>query len=389
MARLWQSGWELNSTTVDMEFSSISGTASISSTTVRTGGFAGRTNPAAATGFFRQHVFTTDQATTAYQRCYLRIAALPSGNTTIMRFTDVANDPLAQVRLTSAGTLILLDAGATQIGSASAALNTNQWYRLELLNDASINPGALDARIDGVSFASGANSVQGSWGRVIVGPVIATTCDLFWDDWAVNDSSGATQNTWPGDGQIIHLVPNADGDNHAWLDTAASAGTANNFQLVDEVPPNDAADLVQSVTLNAEDMYGITDPPAGGMTVNCVMVGGRYRNNTADATTAFRIQLKKTSGGTIQQSTSIIPNSITFTTNANAQPRNYPIIAPLDPDGAAWTSGTLASMQIGQKLTAAGTNRIQVTAVWASVDYTPSTSPTKTPAVVSQYSGYF
>lgn len=388
MARLWQSGFELNSITGDVEFSTISGTASISSTTVRTGGFAGRTNPAAATGFFRQVIFAADSSTVVFFRAYLRIAAAPGASTVVMRISNNLDNACAQLQLTSTRTLILLNAAATQVGSPSAVLSLNQWYRVELKLDASASPGTLDARVDGVSFAAGANSAQSPWRKVIVGPVTAaTTCDLFWDDLAVNDTTGTAQNSWPDDGQIINLVPNADGDAHAWGDTTNVAGTTNNFTLVDEVPPNDATDLVQSVTLNAEDMYNVTDPALGSaVRINCVLVGGRHRNNTADATTAFRYQLKKASGGTVQQSASIIPNSTTFTTNANAQPRNYPIVAHNDPDGLPWTVATLTSMQIGQKLTAAGTNRVQVTAVWASVDVTPLA---KTAQIVSPYAGFF
>lgn len=375
MARIWQCGWELNSIAAGVELSTTSGTASVQSTTVRTGGFAGRTNPAAATGFFRYHAFAANQSSIGYQRVYLRIATLPAANTTVMRFLDIANATCAQIRLTATGTLVLLDAAGTAVGSASAALSTGTWYRVELKCDASTSPGSVDARIDGVSFASGVNNIQSPWARVIVGPVITATCDLFWDDWALNDASGSTQTSWPGDGKILHLVPTGDGDNHAWSNTANAAGSATNWQLVDEVPPNDATDLVQTGTLNTEDMYALTDSGIGASdTVNVVMVGARLRNNVADAATAAKVQVKKTSAGTIAQGTDIIPNSTTWATNAPAEPRNYTLITTADPNSAAWTQATLDSMQAGAKLTVAGTNRIQVTALWVSADYTPSSS---------------
>lgn len=380
MARLWQSGFELNSTTTDVEFSNIT-TATIQTTTVRTGTYALRTNPAAATAFARYHVATSNLSTVAYQRVYVRIAALPGANATVMRFVDVANNACAQVRLTAAGTLVLMDAGSTPVGSASAALSLNTWYRLELGLDASTSPGSVEARLDGVSFASGANNIQSPWARVLVGPVVAATMDAVWDDWAVNDSSGSAQTSWPGAGQILHLVPTAAGDANAWNNTANAAGSTANFGLVDEVPPNDATDMVQTGTLNAEDSYNLANSGIGaGDTVNVVMVGLRFSNNTADAAAAVRAQIKKTSGGTIAQGSAIVPNTTTWSSNAPAQPRNYTLITYADPDGAAWTQGTLDSAQAGVKLTAAGTQRVRVTAVWVSVDYTPSAGGSTQPA---------
>lgn len=380
MARLWQSGFELNSTTTDVEFSNITGAGTtIQTTTVRTGTYALRCNPSAATGFVRYHVFTSNQSIVAYQRVYMRIATLPGANTTIMRFLDVANSPCAQIRITSTGTLILLDAAGNAVGSASSVLSTGQWYRIELGLDASTNPGTVEAKIDGTSFASGNNSAQAPWGRVLVGPVVSATMDAYFDDWAVNDSSGSAQNSWCGDGHILHLAPNGDGDAHGWNNTSNAAGSSTNWQLVDEVPPNDTTDLVQTGTANTEDMYALTDSGIGaGDTVNVVMVGLRLRNNTADTIAAVKAQIKKGGGGTIAQGSAIVPNSTTFGTNASAQPRNYTLITYLDPDGSAWTQSTLDTAQAGIKLTTAGTNRIQVTSVWVSVDYTASSGTNAT-----------
>lgn len=374
MARLWQCGFELNSTTTDVELSNITGAGTtIQTGTVRTGTYALRCNPSATTSFARYHIYTSNQSTVAYQRFYLRIATAPGANTTICRFVDTSNNACAQVRLTSSSTLILLDAGGSAVGSASSALSANTWYMVELGLDASSSPGTVTLRLDGTQVASGNNSVQSPWARVLVGPVVSATCDLFFDDWAVNDNSGGSQNSWPGAGKILHLVPNGDGDSHGWSDTSNAAGSANNYTLVDEQPPNDTTDLVQTGVVNTTDMYTLTDSGIGsGDTVNVVMVGVRLRNNTADATTAAKVQIEKTSGGTITQGSAIVPNTTTFSTNAPAQPRNYTLIAYVDPDGAAWTQSTLDSAQAGVKLTTAGTNRIQVTSLWVSVDYTPS-----------------
>lgn len=376
MARLWQTGFELNDAlTADLELSTGSGAVSVVTSPIRSGTYAGRSNAAGTAAFFRQVVFASDQSTQMFMRVYLRIASLPLASVVALRIANVANGVCTQIVLTTGGTLILNDAASVQVGSASAALSLNTQYMIDLSVDASTNPGTVTGRLDGTVFATGANSSQAPWSKALCGVIGNTTADLAWDDWAVNDASGTRQTSFPGPGKIIHLLPSAAGDANTWLDTAAGAGSTNNFQLVDEVTPNDATDMVQAVTLNAEDMYNLTNSGIfAGDTVNCVLVGARFRNNTADATTAFRLQARNGSGGTTSQSASIIPNTTTWVTNAVSQPKNYPLILHTDPNSNPWSQATLDSLQAGVKITAAGVNRVQVSAVWVSVDYTPSTA---------------
>jgi hypothetical protein len=376
MTRLWQSGPHLNSITNEMEYTTLSGTLSVQNTVTRLGPFALRVNPTAGSAFIRQIVHATDQSSRVFFRTYFRAASFPAADSTMMRIVNASNDPGAQLRfIVSTSKFVLLDSAANTVGSASPTLSTNTWYRLELELDASTSPGTVSARIDGTQFASGNSPAQFPWARVLLGTVTSTTCDTYWSDLAVNDSTGSVQNSFPGDGAVIGLFPDGAGTSNTWANTANAAGSSTNYQLVDENPPNDATDFVQSNTLNAEDMYAVAASGlASGDVINTVMVGVRFRNNTTDAVTAFKVQIAKTSGGTILQSASMVANTSTWRTNASAQPRNYPIITFLDPDGAAWTQTTVDSMQIGQKLTTVGTNRLQVSAIWASVDYTPSSS---------------
>ncbi len=110
--------------------------------------------------------------------------------------------------------------------------------------------------------------------------------------------------------------------------------------------------------------------------VNCVFILMRFRNNTADATTAIKAEIEKTASGTIQQSSALIPNSTLWKTTSTGStfPIGSLLVAYQDPDGANWTKSTLDTMQIGYKLTAVGTNRIDVTNIAAMVDYTSNTS---------------
>jgi hypothetical protein len=295
---------------------------------------------------------------------------MPSGGSSgILRFVNAAiTVNTSQIVLTTAGKLQVLNSTGTQIGSDSAALSTGVWYCIELKNGANTATGTVDGRIDGVSFASGNNDIRGSWANGGLGTFTGTiTTDINYSDWAVNDTSGANQTSWPGTGNVMYLRPNAAGDANAWL-TNNSSGDANNHTRVDDTPPNDATDWVKSGTVNAVDLYNITDSGLGSSPISVVSVGVRYANVLGtSATTAFKVEIEKTGSGTKTQSTAIVPNSLTWVSS-------IALITYADPDGAAWTGTTLDTAQIGAICTAFLNWPVAISALWVTVDYVGATN---------------
>lgn len=379
MARLHQTSWGLNSLTVGMEINTTpsSGTTSITTSNTRGGssGFAWRSNPTASTGYCTENLFGANQNTSGYQRAYIRIATVPSGGSSgIMRFVNAAiTVNTSQIVLTTSGTLRLLNSTGVQVGSDSAALSTGVWYCIELRNNASAGTGTVDGRIDGVSFASGNNDIRGSWANGGLGAITSTTTDINYSDWAINDSSGAHQTSWPGTGTIIYLRPSANGDASAWT---TSTGSGNHFTFVDEVPPNDATDYVKTGTVNAVDLYNLTDSSLGASPISVVAVGVRYANlSGTSVTSAFKAEIEKTGSGTKTQSAAIVPNSLTWVSD-------IALITYTDPDGAAWTGTTLDSAQAGVICTAFLNWNVAISALWVTVDYIGSTdAPAESAAI--------
>jgi len=386
MARLFTNGFEINSVTNGVDWSTHSGTPTNQTSVVRSGSRAGQINglgSGAAKGWGHQFVATATGGP-YYARAYFQYTTLPSVTTVIMALSNAITFPGlnsgdACLKLTTGGNVQLFIAGS-QVGSNSTALTNGQWYMLELYVDGTPASGSriCRARIDGVEFAGTATATTFNNPRTLfVGGNVffdaSTTGVFYWDDVAVNDSTGSAQNSYPGSGKVITLFPDAAGDSNAWLNTAAGAGASTNYQLVDENPPNDATDLVQSVTANAQDLYNFGASGLGASdTINVVQVYSRHRNNTADATTSFALVIEKTAAGTKTQGSTILPNTTTWRTgsgNGTAAAEWPSLTAYLDPDGAAWTSTTIDSMQAGPKLVAAGTNRVQVSAVWVTIEY--------------------
>ncbi|HSX31229.1 MAG TPA: hypothetical protein VLE99_04895 [Candidatus Saccharimonadales bacterium] len=387
MARVHQSGFELNSTTANVEWN-LFGTAgtTITSGAARSGGFGLRISSlTSGTQAGAVYKWLSVAGTGPYFfRAYVNVQTLPSGSNHIMSFNSGTGtpgaSPLCKITLESNGTLILRNQSGTQIGSASSALSTGTWYMLELKTDTTAASGSrvIEGRLNGSVFATTSTGTQTNSLAVSVGGNMdaeaQTTGEWWFDDIAVNDSTGSFQTSYPGDGKIIHLKPNAAGDANGFAtQVGGTAGSTNNYTRVNEVPPDNTTSYNQSGTLNTQDMFNVDDSGIGSAdTVNVVMVGIRIRNDVADAALTIKAQIEKTSGGTIAQGSAIIANQTSFGTNQTTTPHNYTLVTYQDPDSGNWARSTLDSMQIGYKITVAGTNNILVTNVWAIVDYTPS-----------------
>jgi|GEM_PF-1292370 len=386
MARLWSSGFEQNS--LSTEFWANTGSPIIQTGIVRSGTYAAKY--AVTGGFNSYHQMRFNGVSTptnkkAYIRAYAYTTSYPTviNNSLLKIFSYNGSNQLLAVRVKTDGTLILFDlVNSAQVGSASVALPLSSWNRIELsLDFTTITATVVTVYLNGTQFATGtvnwSNAASFEPGFLQWGMELASssTWAVYFDDLAVNDNGGLSQNSLPGEGSIIHLKPNAAGDVNTFAtQTGGTAGSSNNFTRVDEVTPDDATSFNGSSTLNQQDLFNVSDSGIGASdTVNVVSVGARLRNNVVDATTAIKLEIEKTTGGTIAQSAAIIANTTTWANNnPSFSNNNYALSTYQDPDGAAWTQSTLDTMQIGYKLTTGGTNRIDVSSVWALVDYTPA-----------------
>ena len=316
-----------------------------------------------------------------YFRAYINVATFPSAANTIIELLNTTQAMKVKISLNSNGTLQLKDEDG-DIGSPSAAITSNNFeHKIEIFVDKTGAGGVhvVTARLNETTFATASNRNLSSGIAVWrVGGNLSveaqTQGDWYFDDIAVNDTTGGSQNSWCGSGKVIALYPNAAGDANAWLDTSLGAGTTNNYTLVDEIPPNNT-DYVQSGVLNSVDMYNVSPSGIGSAdTVSLVALDTRFSNLVADATAAFKVRLEKTASGTISSSADIIPNTTTWTTNNASAISLSPLVKYVDPDGAPFTQLTLDSIQIGVIASVLNANLCRVSSLLATVEYIPSPS---------------
>lgn len=375
--RLWSSGFELNSTTAGVEYTTNVGTTpTIQSTTVRSGTYALQTASGGVQSGISYDFASANSNGPFFVRFYIDIGTANSAEYAIFDYRNSTPTTLASVRLTTSNTLTLYNS-STQIGSPSAALHPGAWYRVEVKIDASPSSGSqiIEAKLNGSTFAtSSAQTISTGvktfrLGNNLLAAASPTSGQLYFDDLAINQNVGTTQNSYPGAGHVIHLIPNANGDNVGWTkSTNCSAGV--NYTCVSEVTPDDANTFLSATAANTISEQNITDPTfSSSSTISVVQVGVRF--NAASATQEdFRVRLKDASSGTPIESNNISPASTTWVTNATASPANYPLTAYTRPEkSSTWDKTSLTSAQIGVRDVNANTGTAQVSTLWLLVDY--------------------
>lgn len=259
MARLITAGNELNHANAssaagfpDGRYNAGTVAATVISSLKRSGGFAAQCASGAGSSVFMQYTITY-AAATFFFRPYICFTHLPGSTIAILLMGPTALTSGASVRLTSGGKLQLWDnENNVQVGSDSAltiVADGATFYRIELSTtfDASTHVTALEGRVNGVSFASGTvTTTIAVVGVPTVGWVASpgATKTLTIDDVAINDSTGANQNSWPPDSKIVLLVPTAT--SAAGTNWRLGTGTAEGgvgWDSVNNEPPVGVADL--------------------------------------------------------------------------------------------------------------------------------------------------
>ncbi|AZS06653.1 minor tail protein [Streptomyces phage Hiyaa] len=391
MARLWTCGFESQSATLELGVNSgtIAGgvTPDISTTVKRRGTASLRSHPTTNQSYV-EHQIDTGTVKRTLHRLYLRVATRPSVDTNVYAIGQAGYFP-ASLRLLTTGELVLRDSfSGTTLTGTSAVLDLDRWYRVELdYTDVAGTPAsgvsAFKGYLDGALFADAMCANINGWSRVRMGiNGVNATADIFIDDVAVNDTAGSVQNGLPGSGCVVHLLPNAAGDNNLF-ETAigGTAGAANNYTRVAERTPDDSTSYNQTAATGTTtiDDFNLTSSADAGIgsadSITCVQVGGRV---SSDALTAANLvyRLKSQAAGTVAESASFPVNNTgsagAWSAHRGQSPRPYQLTSYTDPqDGSAWTAAKLDSAQIGYRSSVSQTTIRRVTAVWALVEFVP------------------
>jgi hypothetical protein len=205
-----------------------------------------------------------------YVRGYFLVDALPSAQMPLhyMNASSVSYNVMFGVN----GELIFRFGTTTLFTSANGVIAINTYYRLEMRHMYNTTASAadfgelvLDGNVLATDNTDRFSSLPGggpSWGTST-----ATGTNLYVDDYAVNDDQGASQNSYPGAGNVLLLLPTTDSAvGTGWTLGTGTAISSNGFGSVDNQPPTGVADLavgsdpkqIRNATSNANVNYDAT-----------------------------------------------------------------------------------------------------------------------------------
>ena len=211
--------------------------------------------PAGSTGYRRVLSVGGVLGRNYYGRAYFRFSGgNPSALVRLLQFATTGSAVVGELRITPTGTLRLVNAAIATIGSESAAVDLDRWYRAELrVWQDPVAPdttnGTIEARLyddtETLIWSEGSTATDARTTAVTEfrsGPISGGPFPgaFHWSTIALNDDQDVAQNTWPGPGKLVALMPVADYLIPASF-TGGAGGTANLFEALNNLPPQGVA----------------------------------------------------------------------------------------------------------------------------------------------------
>jgi len=251
--------------------------------------------------------------------------------------------------LTSTGALQATRGTTTVLGTTGVSLSVNRWYWIDVHLIVSPTAGVFEIWIDEIQRLNltGQNTQAHASSAAISGRQWwagnATGWHAFVDDEHIYDTTGTQFNSRVGDRGVAALTVTSDGD--VIQLSRFGSGLTNNYQAVDEAPPNDATDYVYSQTLNAYDLYGLEDALVELTDVGPVKVQVRAQKKDPGAGQVAAMLKYDSNGDGIADTESQAADKPLSTSWAWDE-----WIFERQPDNTPWTKAKLDALQVGVKM---------------------------------------
>ena len=257
ITRQWQTGFEHNDSS---EYISLNGSPVISSTKAKTGTYSLRT---AQGSVYYAHGSTTAQAQASM---FINHAGLDGGAAyAIIAAFYSSTTAAVQVRWYADGTLRAY-CGSTEVESSSVVelLSQNTWIHIGVDVKLDGAAGWVYVYVDGteeIGFDGDTNDGAATLNRFVIGNASGDGTEkwgdyLYIDDVYWNDTASEGAAALPTGYRYYLNTPNADGNYSQF--TGSDADQVNNYQMVDEIPPDDDTTYVSDDTDGNRDSYNMT-----------------------------------------------------------------------------------------------------------------------------------
>ena len=294
MARVWTDGFEFRDLIGYCLSPAVVGVgvlADISTSVKRSGAASLRARTLSSSGGWA--TYTISDVSEFYLRVGVYIA---SGSDTVPKIYWQGGSYEGYITF---GTCYTLQAYVNDVNVASGVtpLYPDVWYLIEAHIKIDGTVGEVEVRIDGKTALEIDYTGNTGTGNVDTikfhspGGGLGDTSTLYFDDIALNDTAGAVDNSWCGEGKIIVMMPD---DDSAPLELTPSAASDHHL-LVDEIPTDGDTTYVEGSVVDEEDMYGLAASGLVDVDINRVWTEARTRKTAAsDGEVAL---ITKASGG--------------------------------------------------------------------------------------------
>lgn len=159
-------------------------------------------------------------------------------------------------------------AGTRIVSNTSFSHNNNEWHLVELYVKFAGSGGRVKLWFNEV--------LEIDWTGSLVGPSAETQCALFrphydqvsggaanstyYDNFAINDLSGPTNNGRIGPGWVLALTPDGNGSSSQCVNPTGTS--TDNFRFIKELPGQNESSFVAPTAVNDKDLYTMTEPPS-------------------------------------------------------------------------------------------------------------------------------
>jgi len=189
------------------------------------------------------------------------------------------------------------NATGTVVDTGDTPLFESVWYLIEVHVKMDATTGKIEAKLDGKSTLE--VDFTGNTGAGTIDTIeffigyggLGDICTAYFDDIALNDTAGGVDDSWPGEGKIIIMMPN---DDSTPLELTPSAASDHHL-LVDEVPTDGDTTYVEGSVVDEEDMYKLT--PSGLVDVDINRVWTEARSRKLSASDGQVALITKAAGG--------------------------------------------------------------------------------------------
>jgi len=205
--------------------------------------------------------YLTKDLPSTYTELYFRFAVLFESEASIGRLLTWVKgvDEGGSLRTKSFGgtaTIEMYDGTALRETSSKFTMNIGEWHVFEVRVKIGAAPnGIFQVKFDGAPVLSwaGATNSQSEITRVVLYGATGNP-SVWYDDIAINDTTGGADNSWCGDGGVLAaLVPITGAAEY----TDLIPSTGNAWDCVNEIPAN--ADYVYESTVDKKSTYLLSD----------------------------------------------------------------------------------------------------------------------------------